>query len=348
MINLCTLFDSNYLDRGIVLYQSLEKCCKDFSLYIFCFDEESYRILFDMNLEHAIIVSEEEILDEELVLVKSSRKRAEYCWTCTPIIVEYVLDKYSVNECTYIDADMCFYSDPKVLLDEFHKSNSSVGIMEHRFLRNFVQKKRERSYGKYCVEFNTFRNDSVGRDVLQHWKSRCLEQCTMEFGKENFGDQKYVEEWERIFPGIYVYQDYGAGVAPWNIADYTLAENDEKIRLYYRKKEQVNLIFYHFQSLMVLNNKEVFIGVYNELGRKDKNLIKLLYSGYIQRLFNVREELRKRGFEIPIQELRMGEKSGLRSMKFIDFVMFIYQCIPSIVHGRKNYIALDRDDYKEM
>lgn len=41
MFNFCTLFDSYYLDKGIALYESLEKVCKDFHLYIFCFDKKA-------------------------------------------------------------------------------------------------------------------------------------------------------------------------------------------------------------------------------------------------------------------------------------------------------------------
>ena len=45
MMNFCTLFDSYYLDKGLALYRSLEKVSEDFTLYVFCFDEDSYEIL---------------------------------------------------------------------------------------------------------------------------------------------------------------------------------------------------------------------------------------------------------------------------------------------------------------
>ena len=45
MMNFCTLFDSYYLDKGLALYSSLEKVSEDFTLYVFCFDEDSYEIL---------------------------------------------------------------------------------------------------------------------------------------------------------------------------------------------------------------------------------------------------------------------------------------------------------------
>ena len=38
-MDLCTLFDSNYLDRGIALCDSLNEVSDNFNLYIFAFDK---------------------------------------------------------------------------------------------------------------------------------------------------------------------------------------------------------------------------------------------------------------------------------------------------------------------
>ena len=38
MLNFCTLFDSNYIDRALVMYQSLEAVLDDFKLYVIAFD----------------------------------------------------------------------------------------------------------------------------------------------------------------------------------------------------------------------------------------------------------------------------------------------------------------------
>ena len=54
--NFCTLFDSFYLTRGIAMYQSLEKTCENFHLYIFAFDDASFEILKKLNFKHATII----------------------------------------------------------------------------------------------------------------------------------------------------------------------------------------------------------------------------------------------------------------------------------------------------
>ena len=51
-LNFCTLFDSNYLLKGLSLYESLVKQCKsDFHLYVFLFDDKSYDIMKKLNLK---------------------------------------------------------------------------------------------------------------------------------------------------------------------------------------------------------------------------------------------------------------------------------------------------------
>ena len=41
----CTLFDSNYLDKGLVLYDSMCKHMSQFKLYVFACDKKCYEIL---------------------------------------------------------------------------------------------------------------------------------------------------------------------------------------------------------------------------------------------------------------------------------------------------------------
>jgi hypothetical protein len=106
MINFCTLFNSNYLTRGMALYESLLASCKAFHLYIVAFDDDSFSFLSRSDLKHVTVISMAEFEDEALLSVKPQRTQAEYCWTSTSSLILYCINTYKLPSCTYVDADM--------------------------------------------------------------------------------------------------------------------------------------------------------------------------------------------------------------------------------------------------
>lgn len=291
MINFCTLFDSNYLDKALAMHKSLQRTCEDFTLYVMCFDERSYFVLQDLSYPEIIPERLSDFETPELLAVKSIRSKAEYCWTCTPAVIEYFMDKYKLDVMTYIDADLYFFSNPKVLFDEIKNAGAHVGIMEHRFENN-----DENHYaGKYCVEFNYFDNSTVARKVLAWWKEKCLEWCFHKYEPETeehcerYGDQKYLEQFEKLFEGIHVIENFGGGVAPWNLAQYSLEQTDgEKIILTLKKNGmKMPLIFYHYQNLKYISRYKVNINSQT----KDKKLKNAIYYPYLREITTIRHML---------------------------------------------------------
>ena len=95
--NYCTLFDSGYLSRGLLLYHSLMKHSKNAWLYVVAFDEKSLKILKKMNLSRMTVISLKDFEDPELLKVKPARSRAEYCWTSSSSTILYVLNNFRVS-----------------------------------------------------------------------------------------------------------------------------------------------------------------------------------------------------------------------------------------------------------
>ena len=56
-MNYCTLFDSNYADRGIVMIKSLSKVDTDMDMYVLCMDELCHSILASYNLENTHLIT---------------------------------------------------------------------------------------------------------------------------------------------------------------------------------------------------------------------------------------------------------------------------------------------------
>lgn len=276
-LHFCTLFDSAYFSRGLAMYQSLKETCAHFDLYILCFDDATYKTLVRLNLEQLIPIRLQDFEDPRLLEIKPSRSRGEYCWTCTPSIILYVLQKYNVPDCTYVDADLYFFSDPTVLLEEM--GNKDVLITEHRYTPKYDQTEKS---GKYCVQFINFRNTANGLSILNWWRDRCIEWCFARFEEGRFGDQKYLDDWTTRFTGVHELQHLGGGVAPWNVQQYRIFP-DAMNRLQVNEintSKTYTLVFYHFHYFTFITDSLMNLGPYkiNESARE------FIYKPYIKAL----------------------------------------------------------------
>jgi hypothetical protein len=198
------------------MYKSLRNHCDDFHLYIFAFDDKCFNLLSKQKLPNVSVIPLNEFEDPDLLMVKPTRTPTEYCWTCTPSTILYCIEKYHLKLCTYIDADLYFYSDPKVLIDEM--GDKSVLITKHRYTPEYDQ---TNTSGKYCVQFISFKADQNGFEVLKWWRNACLNWCYNHYDDGKFGDQKYLDDWTTRFTGIHELKHLGGGVAPWNMQQYT-------------------------------------------------------------------------------------------------------------------------------
>jgi len=283
MYNFCTLFDTYYLTRGLALYYSLKKNCNDFHLYIFAFNDKCYEILKKFNLENVTLISLSQFESPELLKVKPARSIAEYCWTSTSSTILYVLEKYEVESCTYLDSDMCFYSSPKPIFDEL--GNDSVLITEHRYSPKY---NKEIKAGKYCVQFVTFKNDEYGLKALKWWRDRCIEWCYAKYEDGKFGDQLYLNDWTERFERVHVLQHLGGGLAAWNVQQYDFETENGRITGTEKSSgRKFDAIFYHFHYLRFFNNGEI------ELGRRTltENVLNTFYRPYIKYLDEIKLEI---------------------------------------------------------
>jgi hypothetical protein len=279
MTNFCTLFDSNYLSRGLIMYESLKETSILFHLYIFAFDDLTYKILKKLELENTTVISLYEFESQELLNIKDSRTRTEYCWTCTSSVIRYVLENYKVPSCTYIDADLYFYGSPSVLLDEI-PSSKSVLITEHRFskLNRAAEQKRA---GRFCVQFITFKNQQDSKEILDKWISQCIDWCYNRYENGKFGDQKYLETWPVEYPVVYILENQGGGVAPWNVNRYKFNRIGNKIYLTVKKSAlKTEIIFFHFHFVKILPGGRTDLG----WNRLSKEVLNILYLPYIRKI----------------------------------------------------------------
>lgn len=245
MYNFCTLFDSRYLAKGIAMIDSLAESGIDFRLYFFPFDDKAEKVIKELDYDRVIIIPLRLFEDKDLLKIKQSRSAAEYCWTCTPSTILYVLNNFQAGECTYIDADLYFYSSPERIFAEM--KDSSILLTEHRYTREYDQTEIS---GRFCVQFTTFKKDPSGLNALIWWRNACIDWCYSRFEDGKFGDQKYLDDWPGRFPGVHVLEEPGGDLAPWNIQQYILLPDGKRITGRERTSgKEFAVIFYHFHDL---------------------------------------------------------------------------------------------------
>ncbi len=288
-LNFVTLFNSAYLSRGIVMYESLLKHCSDFHLYVIAFDELAYNYLKKANLNFLTPVSLAEFEDNELLKVKATRSAAEYCWTCTPSTILYCIKKFNLSNCTYVDADMCFYSNPLVLVEEM--KDKFVLITEHRYTPQYDQSDKS---GKYCVQFITVFNRPEGMEVIDWWRKACINWCYARHEDGKFGDQKYLEEWPLKFSSIHELQHLGGGLAPWNIQQYRFVLTNQGIIGTKKDNQQsFEAVFFHFHSLKFFDNN--IVSLCDSGYEISKEIQEIFYKPYVRLLEAAKKRIMESG-----------------------------------------------------
>lgn len=267
MMNFCTYFDSYYMLKGLGLYASLARVTNDFHLYVMAIDKECFEKLASLHLEHMTIELLSDIETPELLAVKPTRSRGEYCWTCGPSAIYHFLTKYNLETITYLDSDLMFMTDPKIVFDEV--GSASVAITEQG-----LGEKAARTYGKYCVQYMTFRNDEDGLGALSWWRDSCIVWCFQKLEATRYADQKYLDEFPKRWNHVHVIQNLGVGIAPWNMHRYFYKDSS----FLYGNKEYP-LVFFHFHGVKVeiIDNILHISSLHHEL---NDILIKKFYQPY--------------------------------------------------------------------
>lgn len=274
----CTLFDKNYLDKGLVMMESLIQADESAKIYVLCMDDTVLHCLNQYNDSHICPISFSEFADEELLSLKKSRSRGEFCWTCTARIIRYVLEKYNEPLCTYVDADLYFYSNPQVLLDEMKEKNCTVQVVPHQFPDTEEGRLQAELYGKNCVQFNTFSNEENSLKLLKEWEASCIEECS----DATVGDQMFTSDWGK-YPFVSVSSNRGAGVASWNIYRYKHVGNKKDFVYDRYEHKEYKLVFYHFAQIDYQEKNKVYIICPKLHWNADSKLIKSLYLDYLKK-----------------------------------------------------------------
>jgi hypothetical protein len=286
-----TLFDASFLPIGLALYRSLEAHARPFRLWVLAIDDDVERHLMRLALPHLAVISLREFESPDLLAVKPGRTRAEYCWTMTPFACQAVFDRdRSARRATYVDADVFFFADPRILLKELDDSGKHVLITEHAYAPNYD---RSHDSGRFCVQFLTFDRTEPARIVMRWWQERCLEWCFARYEDGKFGDQVYLDQWPALFgESVQTVRQVEKTLAPWNVR-------------YFSNKEPLEPVMYHFHGLRLLPQRRVRLFKFYDVGEAGM----ALYGEFLDALADSFSMLGAAGIEVPAHVLP-GERFG--------------------------------------
>ncbi len=247
MYHFVTYFDRNYPTRGLALLASLKHhCLEPYKIYVVCMDQLSMLVLNELKLDGVEVLhrSMVEAWDTKLIATMNNRTSREYLWTLTPAVILAVLrSKAEIDVLTYLDADQYFFSDASAVKHDL--AEKSCLIHEHRFspgLEDLVEN------GIYNVGVLAFRRDAESFSILNWWKERCIEWCYARPENGRMGDQGYLNDWPERFKGVHVTENYGIGVAPWNMQQYRYRDQGGCIYV-----DELPVVVFHFHDLKLLD-----------------------------------------------------------------------------------------------
>ena len=263
------------------MISSLQKHSPDAQVVVFCMDETTENALKRMKLSQVTTVGLHEFEDPALLKVKPDRTIGEYCWTCTPSICLYTLRNLMFQSCTYLDADLYFFSSPAPLFARY--TQFDIWITSHRYTPRYDQ---SATSGIYCVQFMHFKNNEHGLGALQWWREACLDWCYARHEDGKFGDQKYLDDWLVRFENVIALPEIGVGVAPWNAQRYHYMIQNELLLISEGHGAETPLVFYHFHALQTFANDYVDLGVYDI----PRSVRERIYRPYVRALAEAEEK----------------------------------------------------------
>lgn len=276
-----SIYRKDYLYKGIVLYESMKKHDGDFKFFLICMEEESVELLKKLKLIDLIPISIKEIeeYDKRIPELKGQRGEKTYIWTAKASVPLYLFDRYKdMDHVIWLDGDTEFMSDSEPIYEQW--GDSSVLLTEEKFDGEYEY--LGHMVGFYNTGFMGFKNDEIGRKVLNYFKERLQEWKNSEEEQGSWNDQLYVDDWTERFPNIGVVKHNGINLTPF-IASRINIEQNGFVNFRGDKPyiKDTPIVLYHFMALKYYDGNEFDLCYY--WMKFDIQTIKKLYIPYFNK-----------------------------------------------------------------
>jgi hypothetical protein len=282
----CTYFDRGFLPQGLALWRSLAARDDAAILWVLALDDAAAQALRDLGEPRLRVVplADLEAADPALVATRANRSRMEYYFTLSPCWPRWLLrSQTAIDRLVYLDADLLVFSSPQPVWDELERG--SVLFCSHRFPAFLAHYER---HGHYNVGVLGWRRDASGLACLDWWRERCLEWCYDRIEPGRYADQKYLEEWPRLFAGVVGCGHPGVNLAPWNWMNHRYEFPHGGVRV-----DGQPLVIFHFARFRALRGGWWWQSGQLDYGVMPWTLRQALYGAYWRALGAAEKEIRR-------------------------------------------------------
>lgn len=301
-----TITDKNYLFKTLTLAES----SKD-NFSILCQDSESYDFLKNYSFQKNKYISYFKLhqIDriEELKKKSINRTHREFSVSLKPFFVNHLLNSLQkINKIVFLDSDTFIFDEDNI--DLFEKLEHDITISNHNHSKYNIKKI---IYGEANAGVVGFKNNDNAKKIVKWWENKCLNNCTENVNGECYLDQKYLDQIPKEYGSIGKF-DFNVNVAPWNIKNYNLTNENNKFHLDGKK-----LLIFHFQNLKYIR-KNFYYSALSEYGIKRND--QLIYEIYIKYLKLLNENLLKTKKIMDQKKLKLNLKLLLKSLIKSDYI----------------------------
>lgn len=266
-INFCTLFDKNYTAFGLALIKSTFRFVPQAKYYVLTLDEMSYKVLKDLDDDR---IKPFLLADVSPAYFNSDKySYPQKCWISQPHFCKFLLTEQNLDHVIYMDSDCYFLKSPIQLIENLMSSEISATIVPHNYSKDWIR------YlpisGKYCVQFNYFKNDSEGLKIVDTWLADNLKYDRL--NPDKVPGQLSLDTWLNISQKVKEISDPNYGSAIWNIQNFS--HNTSK-----------DIVFYHFHALSFLSTSKADFG-----SHKLPDFAKKIYFEYCKEVISINRQL---------------------------------------------------------
>lgn len=280
-IHLCTLFDSNFLAQGLALIESVEaKASGQVSWTILALDSLVGLKLNSLSKQNISVIQFIDFEDAELRTLVGERPWREICWTSAACLLRYCLN--SKVECSfvgYVDADCFFVGDIFKMVSEIPESKN-IAIHEHRYSPDRIDWLPKS--GRFNVGVVIGRPGTEFNTCIEIWRQQVLHRCDVDMSEGRCGDQTYLNDWPEKFESLYIFENPGIGLAPWNLNNYEIISINNQLFI-----GKSSVFFFHFHGLQFKLIRSLVIIYVAASGYQIRILpIKEIYNPYVSRILS--------------------------------------------------------------